>query len=83
MFTGSFIQYRPVSYTHPERDVSTATELHITIPANLDNPTTQLNTSLAWVYYGSLLDTILVQGFNVSFGMSGDGLYTKTNYSTW
>ncbi|KAG4065124.1 hypothetical protein HA402_007521 [Bradysia odoriphaga] len=80
---GSFIQYRPVSYTHPERDVSTSTELHITMPTNLDNPTTQLNSSLAWVYYGSLLNTILVQGFNVSFGMSGDGFYTKTNYSTW
>ncbi|KAJ6635881.1 Glycosylated lysosomal membrane protein [Pseudolycoriella hygida] len=80
---GSFIQYRPVSYTHPERDVSTSTELHITMPTNLDNPTIQLNTSLAWLYYGPLLNTILVQGFNVSFGMSGDGFYTKTNYSTW
>lgn len=43
----------------------------------------QLNTSLAWAYYGYNLNNVLVQGFNVSFGYSGDGFYTKTNYSTW
>lgn len=83
LLTGSFIQYRPVSYTHPERDVSTSTELHITIPGNLDNPAKQLHTSLVWGYYGFMLDEILVQGFNVSFGLSEDGFYAKTNYNTW
>lgn len=82
---GSYIQYRPVSYTHPARDVSTSTELQITKPTNLDNPTEQLNGSLAWSYYGNRLyeKELLVQGFNVSFGMSDDGFYTKTNYTTW
>lgn len=83
LLTGSFIQYRPVSYTHPERDVATATELHITIPGNLDNPAKQLKTSLVWAYYGLKLDGMLVQGFNVSFGLSEDGFYAKTYYNTW
>lgn len=82
-YTGSYIQYRPVSYTHPERDVSTSTELHITAPNNLDNPAYQLNSSLAWAFYGYQLDKILVQGFNVSFGQSDDGYYAHTNYNTW
>ena len=72
-----------MSYTHPERDVSTSTEVHITEPSNLHNPPAQLNGSLAYAYYGYMLDRVLVQGFNVSFGVSGDGFYNKTEYNSW
>lgn len=77
------MQYRPVCYTHRERDVSTSTETHITIPINLADPMAQLNGSLAYVYYGYMLDELLVQGFNVSYGLAGDGFYGKTMYNSW
>lgn len=79
---GGFIEYRPVSYTHPERDVSTSTETHQSEPVAIDSPANALNSTLAYAIYGQELDRLLVQGMNISFGFSGDGFYTKTNYTT-
>uniref|UniRef100_A0A8D8ABU8 Glycosylated lysosomal membrane protein n=2 Tax=Culex pipiens TaxID=7175 RepID=A0A8D8ABU8_CULPI len=79
---GGFIEYRPVSYTHPERDVSTSTETHQSEPQTVESPANALNSTLAYAIYGQELDRLLVQGMNISFGFSGDGFYTKTNYTT-
>lgn len=80
--TGGYIEYRPVSYTHPERDVSTSTETHQTAPAAIEYAADALNATLAYAIFGQRLDTLLVQGMNISFGFSGDGFYTKSNYTT-
>ncbi|XP_021706130.1 glycosylated lysosomal membrane protein [Aedes aegypti] len=80
--TGGYIEYRPVSYTHPERDVSTSTETHQSEPKAVEYPADALNATLAYAIYGQKLDTLLVQGMNISFGFSGDGFYTKSNYTT-
>ncbi|XP_055637790.1 glycosylated lysosomal membrane protein-like [Toxorhynchites rutilus septentrionalis] len=79
---GGYIEYRPVSYTQPERDVSTSTETHQSEPTAILSPSEKLNTTLAYAIYGQRLDTLLVQGMNISFGFSGDGFYSKTNYTT-
>lgn len=80
--TGGYIEYRPVSYTHPERDVSTSTETHQSEPKSIESPANELKATLAYAMYGQKLDSLLVQGMNISFGLSGDGFYTKTNYTT-
>uniref|UniRef100_A0A182QFW4 Lysosomal transcription factor n=1 Tax=Anopheles farauti TaxID=69004 RepID=A0A182QFW4_9DIPT len=79
---GGFIEYRPVSYTHPERDVATSTETRQSQPVTVQSPAAALQTTLAYALYGSKLDSLLVQGMNVSFGVSEDGFYRKTNYTT-
>lgn len=79
---GGFIEYRPVSYTHPERDVATSTETRQSAPVAVQSPAATLQTTLAYALYGTKLDSLLVQGMNVSFGVSEDGFYRKTNYTT-
>ncbi|XP_058453453.1 glycosylated lysosomal membrane protein-like [Malaya genurostris] len=80
--TGGYIEYRPVSYTHPERDVSTSTETQQSEPKSIESPSTELNATLAYAIFGKKLDSLLVQGMNISFGLGGDGFYSKTNYTT-
>ncbi|XP_055546017.1 glycosylated lysosomal membrane protein-like [Wyeomyia smithii] len=80
--TGGYIEYRPVSYTHPERDVSTSTETHQSEPKTIESASDELNSTLAFAFYGQKLDSLLVQGMNISFGLSGDGFYSKTYYTT-
>lgn len=80
--TGGYLEYRPVSYTQAERDVSTSTETHQTEPKSIEYAADALNATLAYAIYGSKLDSLLVQGMNISFGFSGDGFYSKTNYTT-
>ncbi|XP_055607118.1 glycosylated lysosomal membrane protein-like [Uranotaenia lowii] len=80
--TGGYIEYRPVSYTHPERDVSTSTDTHQSEPKSIENPASVLQSTLAFAFHGQRLDSLLVQGMNISFGLSGDGFYSKTNYTT-
>uniref|UniRef100_A0A2M3Z6D0 Putative lysosomal transcription factor n=1 Tax=Anopheles braziliensis TaxID=58242 RepID=A0A2M3Z6D0_9DIPT len=79
---GGYLEYRPVSYTHPERDVATSTETRQSQPANIDSPIAALNSTLAYALFGDALDRNLVQGMNISFGVSEDGFYRKTNYTT-
>lgn len=79
---GGYLEYRPVSYTHPERDVSTSTETHQTEPKSIEYAASALQKTLAFSIYGQKLDSLLVQGMNISFGFSGDGFYSKTNYTT-
>lgn len=56
----------------------------MTAPLHLNDPKAELNGTLAWSYYGNdLEDKLLVQGFNVSFGIAEDGFYSRSNYTTW
>uniref|UniRef100_U5EN62 Putative lysosomal protein ncu-g1 n=1 Tax=Corethrella appendiculata TaxID=1370023 RepID=U5EN62_9DIPT len=80
---GGYIEYRPVSYTHHERDVSTSTETHLSLPMLITTPSIALQETLAYSIYGAKLDSFLVQSVNISFGESEDGFYSKSNYTTW
>jgi hypothetical protein len=81
-FQGAYIQFRPVAYTHPERDVTTSTETHLD-PLMAVDAEEELQQTLAWSLYGKDVRNYLLQGLNVTFGLKGDGFYTKTNYTTW
>lgn len=44
-----------------------------------------LTHSIAYAYYGVMLlnGTMNVTGSNISFGLTDDGAYDKTNYLVW
>uniref|UniRef100_A0AAG5CRD7 Lysosomal transcription factor n=1 Tax=Anopheles atroparvus TaxID=41427 RepID=A0AAG5CRD7_ANOAO len=79
---GGYIEYRPVSYTNPARLIASSTETRQSQPVTIDAPSVALKTTLAFALYGDGLGQRLVQGMNVSFGVSEDGFYRKTNYTT-
>lgn len=83
LYSGSYLQFRPISYTEESRDLSSQTATHLSEPVFLANPKIYLNSSLAWSYYGNLLSDSLVQSFNISFGKKEDGFYTHSNFTTW
>lgn len=76
----TFIEYRPVSYTGPERDVSTSTNTHLG-PLAAPN-STELKPTLAAAFFGNLTGLLAV-ATNISFGMNNDGFYTRTNYTSF
>lgn len=76
----TFVEYRPVSYSTVERDVSTSTGTHLGVLSAPNN--TELVQSLAAAYFGNW-STLLSTATNISFGMKNDGYYTKTNYTTF
>lgn len=81
---GAFVQYRPVSYTSAIREVSLSTETQQYAPIYLDSKKqNDVKKSLVWSYYGEEVLGYPAQGVNISFGLTGDGFYTKTNYTTW
>uniref|UniRef100_A0A1B0CDC9 Secreted protein n=3 Tax=Lutzomyia longipalpis TaxID=7200 RepID=A0A1B0CDC9_LUTLO len=81
--SGGYLQYRPVSYTDEDRDVSTSTQTYQSSPATPNNAIKKLNNTVFRSIFGDSVETMLVQSLNVSFGTSGDGFYTKYNYTTW
>lgn len=75
-----YFEFRPVAYTHPERDVSTSTDTHfgpLMCPQDM-----WFESSLAFAYFG-YSQNHLVQAANISFGMTNDGFYTKSNYTSF
>lgn len=80
---GSYIHFRPVSYTDAGRDMATAVDVYVDRPQNVSDAVVRLNGSLAWSYYGYQVDFHLMQAYNVSFGRTGDGFYAKSRYNTW
>lgn len=83
-FIGSYMQFRPISYTKPDRDISTKTDVHLNKPYFIADANAYLNSTIVTTYYGDDLNKKnLVQLFNVSFGQSEDKFYSNTNYTTW
>lgn len=80
---GSYLQFRPISYTEESRDLGSQTGVYLNQPIYIEDPKSYLNNSIAWCYYGPELDKILVQSVNVSFGTPEDGFYSRSNYTTW
>lgn len=76
----SYVEYRPVSYTHESRDVSTSIDTHL---GNIITPNDTFHyRSLIFAYFGYTEDH-LVKAVNISFGSVNDGFYKKTNYTSF
>jgi hypothetical protein len=79
----AYLQWRPVSYIKPDRDVTNSSS---TISYPVKNATTDSyfnNKNLFYSYYGENLFNILVQRMNISLGGKGDNFYKETQYATW
>lgn len=72
-----------MSYTNKSRDPNNDIEVHLNEPISLAHADTYLNASLAKSYYGDDLEQNLIQSFNITFGQTGDGFYSNSNYTTW
>jgi hypothetical protein len=80
---GAFVQWRPVAYTLPVRDIESSTEARYYRVHNVTQPDLIFNNTLLFAYYGFDLDNHLTESFNISFGVSEDGFYNATSYTTW
>ncbi|KAG6452034.1 hypothetical protein O3G_MSEX007455 [Manduca sexta] len=74
---GGYLQFRPVAYTDPKREVSSSTNVHMSPFNNTGSNAARVLRPLA-----VNKDIFGAQTF-VSFGMPGDGFYTKHNYTAW
>lgn len=78
------MQFRPISYTKPDRDITSKTDVLLNKPYFIADASAYLNATIVSTYYGNDLDKKnLVQLFNVSFGQQEDKFYSNTNYTTW
>lgn len=75
--------YRPVSYLSNVREVTTSTEVIISKPEKILHPLDELNSTMAVSYYGYKLGRILCDKSIISIGLSEDGFYKASNYTTW
>lgn len=80
---GGFVQWRPVVYTQPTRDMETSTEARHYPLINVTHPDVTFNNTLLFAFFGFEIDQHLTQAFNVSFGVSEDGFYNASSYTTW
>jgi Lysosomal transcription factor, NCU-G1 len=80
---GAFFQYRPVCYMTRERTVSGSTELNqgnFFNFVNHQNEIRKFHFTLPYAYYGYSLESKIAQATNITFGMPGDGFYSKSSY---
>ena len=78
---GGFFQYRPVCYNSRHRTVSSSTESRHGNVIDLTNQENEFKYSLPMNYFdeASMMKN-LKQAINITFGMPGDGFYSRTNY---
>ncbi|CAH4023227.1 glycosylated lysosomal membrane protein B-like [Pieris brassicae] len=76
---GGYLQFRPVSYTSPKRNVASSTIAHV----SQFNRTMMPRDSTLSLFFKESQQMILVQDMFVSFGESGDGYYKQHNYTAW
>ena len=79
----SYLQWRPVVYTTPVRDLSDATGVSVGSPVDVQDPAKVFERTLLYALYGEELNFMLVKAFNVSLGAKGDGFYQKSGYQAW
>lgn len=77
---GSFIQYRPVCYVSKARSVSSSTESRHGYPTNIEDKGDPFKFTLPFAFHGYGIHSRLHQAINITFGVPGDGFYSKTNY---
>lgn len=79
-----WIQWRPVCYTSTRRDIGDSTGLYQTDLKNATMTEDYLDNSLLkWLSLGLDVHSLPMKGFNVSFGIQGDGFYSASNYTAW
>ena len=79
----SFIQWRPIVYTTPKRELAQSTALSTDNPKPIVNAAKVYNDTLLYALYGPNLNEILVNAINVTFGGKDDGFYEHTKYQDW
>lgn len=77
---GSFLTWKPVSYTNKEPSVASSADAKLT--STCSSTSISQKQSVAELYFNEEKN-IAVNIFNVTFGTTGDGFYTKTEYSSW
>ena len=82
---GGFVQWKPVCYQKHTRSRNVATTVKKYQLGDTHNVTELLMTSVAHAFYGSQLSQkgVAKHSLNISFGLSKDGTYFKTNYLSW
>lgn len=83
---GAFFQYRPVCYTTKYRTVSGSTELKQGDIKNFNNSEDEIEiflSTLPFSYFGYTIETKIAQRTNITFGLSGDGFYSRSNYTSF
>lgn len=80
---GGYLQWRPVVYLSPSREmtVSTDTVQYSVMPVT--DPRRDLAETLLFSALSDHLSTMLVTATNITFGAVGDGFYSKTKYAAW
>lgn len=80
----SYMQWRPVVYTTPSRDLSESTGVNVSSSVAVQREQDDdLNKTLLYILYGDDLNDILVRKINVTFGAPEDGYYKKHYYHAW
>jgi len=77
-----FLQWRPVCYTSTVRDIGDSTGLVYSAVTDMDI-SLLANNFLNWMLTDEELESLPGQGFNISFGTTGDGFYKASNYTAW
>lgn len=83
---GAFFQYRPVCYTTKGRTVSDSTEVKQGEILSFNNNQKQIESffyTLPYSFYGYTLMSRIAQGSNITLGLTGDGFYSKSNYTSF
>jgi len=81
----SFLQWKPISYTKTVRDITDSIDVtsYGLQPNSANFNDCVLTSSLLCAYYGTLLDELVVQSANISFGTFKDGFYNATPHISW
>lgn len=85
-YGGNFLQWKPVCYTSTDRTTESSTESVQDINDDLisnDNRTGEIDSSLAYAYYGEDANDMLRGWLNVSFGLAEDKFYQKDKFLSW
>ncbi|XP_076058836.1 glycosylated lysosomal membrane protein-like [Oratosquilla oratoria] len=81
---GGYMQWRPVSYLTPKRDINDATNVKVDGGMTILNKTDEyLSNSLAYGMFGNELSMARVAATKLVIGRPKDGYYSKYNYATW
>jgi len=81
----SYIQWKPICYTAEVRDVVDSVDV---LSYGLQNASSvtgndNIQDSILYSYYGSSIDSMILESMNISFGTQQDGFYNKTKHISW
>ncbi|XP_078605682.1 glycosylated lysosomal membrane protein B-like [Branchiostoma floridae x Branchiostoma japonicum] len=79
--TDSYVQWKPVCYTKSTRSMAVATPTKTYKLKDLDTTSIPADT-IARAYFTNL-DRLQRKALNVSFGLTGDGSYVASNFTSW